>query len=303
MTIQPLPGLCPSAFVHPVDRKTLAALRSAPGIETALKALMNVSIEDQFLYHQNQTAIRLGRTQYPSLYRMVEDAVAVLDTPMPEVFLDTGYVINAYAFGFKQFAVVLPSGTIDFLDDNQLRSVIGHEVGHIACEHMVYKTMAELLRMAGDQILGGLLGSAGFAVTASLRLALLKWSRAAEFSCDRAALLVVRDPEVVASTLCSLAGRSSRFASEFSLEAVLEQSAMAEQQAGLYASVTDFIRQSQLTHPDPVSRARAIMDWSRSAEYAAIIEGRYPRRAAASAPLSPNSVELDWEVDAETDRL
>ena len=34
MTIEPLPGLCPSAFVHPVDRKTLAVLRSAPGIET-----------------------------------------------------------------------------------------------------------------------------------------------------------------------------------------------------------------------------------------------------------------------------
>jgi len=303
MTIEPLPGLCPSAFVHPVDRKTLAVLRSAPGIETAIKALMNVSIEDQFLYHQNQTAIRLGRNQYRSLYKMVEDAAAILDTPMPEVFLDTGYVINAYAFGFKRFAIVLPSGTVDFLNDDQLRSVIGHEVGHIACEHMMYKTMAELLRMAGDQALGGLLGSAGFVVTASLRLALLKWSRAAEFSCDRAALLVVRDPEVVASTLCSLAGRSSRFSSEFSLEAVLAQSEQAQQEAGLYASVTDFIRQSQLTHPDPVSRARAILDWSRSEEYAAIIDGRYPRRSGTRGADRPSGVELDWEVDSEDAEL
>ncbi len=298
MSAKTFADLDPSAFVHPDDGAALNALRSVPGLDTLVKALMHGSIEDQWLLQQHQTAIKLGPGQYPSLYRMVEKATQVLDTPMPEVFLDTSYSVNAFAFGFKRYTVTLQSGIVDLLDDEQILTVVAHEIGHIACDHMTYKTVSELLRFVGDQIISQYLGSIGSVASVSMRLALLRWSRAAELSCDRAALLVIQDPEQVATTLCSLAGRSRRFASEFSLAAVLEQANAIEESAGLVGGMLEKARQLQLTHPDPVTRAQAILDWSRSEAYRDILEGRYPKRSEQTASEGPGAKPaLDWKLD------
>jgi hypothetical protein len=53
--------------------------------------------------------------------------------------------------------------------------------------------------------------------------ALLRWLRAAELTCDRAALLVAQDPAVVIGALMKLAGGSPAFAHELSVDAFLEQ--------------------------------------------------------------------------------
>lgn len=54
---------------------------------------------------------------------------------------------------------------------------------------------------------GGFLG-AFVADRLGLRRRLMRWSRAAEFTCDRAAMLVAQDVNVVVSTLLKLAGGS-----------------------------------------------------------------------------------------------
>lgn len=53
--------------------------------------------------------------------------------------------------------------------------------------------------------------------------ALLRWLRAAELTCDRAALLVAQDPTVVIGALMKLAGGSPTFAHELSVDAFLQQ--------------------------------------------------------------------------------
>jgi Zn-dependent protease with chaperone function len=52
---------------------------------------------------------------------------------------------------------------------------------------------------------------------------LLRWLRAAELTCDRAALLVAQDPRVVVSALMKLAGGSPSFAAELNVDAFLQQ--------------------------------------------------------------------------------
>lgn len=53
--------------------------------------------------------------------------------------------------------------------------------------------------------------------------ALLRWLRAAELTCDRAALLVAQDSTVVIGALMKLAGGSPAFAHELSVDAFLQQ--------------------------------------------------------------------------------
>ena len=52
---------------------------------------------------------------------------------------------------------------------------------------------------------------------------LLRWLRAAELTCDRAALLVAQDHRVVISSLMKLAGGSPKLNAELNVEAFLRQ--------------------------------------------------------------------------------
>ncbi len=52
---------------------------------------------------------------------------------------------------------------------------------------------------------------------------LLRWLRAAELTCDRAALLVAQDHRIVISALMKLAGGSPKLNAELNVEAFLRQ--------------------------------------------------------------------------------
>lgn len=282
MDPQLYPDIHPDAFVHERDRAALAAMRAVPGLDTLIKLLTRSTIEDEVHAWRTATTIQLGSCQYPSLYRMVTRACDTFGIEVPEVYLQNSPIVNAWAFGYNRYTITLHSALVDTLEDREVQAVAGHEVGHIACEHMLYKTTADIIIRLGTVALGPILGNFKDLLTVPVELALLTWSRAAEYSCDRAALLVTGDPEPVASAMARLAGGSGRFRDEFSLEQVLAQARGYKGEGRSFGKLKDAIRQMMSTHPDPVLRALAITEWAESPEYAAIRAGRYPTRTDAS---------------------
>ncbi len=67
-----------------------------------------------------------------------------------------------------------------------IQAVLAHELGHLKCEHGVWLTVAHVLA-------GGTL-SVLPVMARAVEDNLLRWLRAAELTCDRAALLVAQDP-------------------------------------------------------------------------------------------------------------
>jgi Zn-dependent protease with chaperone function len=84
--------------------------------------------------------------------------------------------------------------------------VIGHELGHLKCDHSVYLTLANLLTLAASQL------PFGDVVAQGIQSQMMEWVRCAEFTCDRAALLATQDARVVASLLMKLSGGSPSLA-------------------------------------------------------------------------------------------
>lgn len=66
--------------------------------------------------------------------------------------------------------------------------MLAHELGHLKCDHGVWLTVANVLASGTVSMLP--------VVTSMVEEALLRWLRAAELTCDRAALLVAQDPKV-----------------------------------------------------------------------------------------------------------
>ena len=121
---------------------------------------------------------------------------------LPEMYVQADPTLSAQTVGMDRPIIVLSSGLVHHLDDDELRFVIGHELGHAISGHAVYRTL--LLRLLG---LGGLLNAipGGALGIRMVTVGLLEWSRKAELSADRAGLLASQDPTAALRTHMKLA--------------------------------------------------------------------------------------------------
>jgi Zn-dependent protease with chaperone function len=280
--LKTFPGLPRQAFQHPSDVQAASALKHVPGLPQFVKFVSENLFEQVQRYQNISSHLRVGERQYPSLYRQFVRMAQVLDVKkLPTLFVSTTSEINAYAMGVENYAIVLCSGLLDILEEDEALAIMGHELGHVKCEHQLYNTMANWLRLGGEGVLSqakipglDLLLSAG---KIGIEFALMDWSRKAELSCDRAAALAMQDGDAMARALAKLAGFSSKYAHELNLDEV-ENQCSDYRELGDDSILVKLLKVQTMmrqTHPFPVVRVREVRMWSRSAEYADIVAGRY----------------------------
>ncbi|HLE63814.1 MAG TPA: M48 family metallopeptidase [Pyrinomonadaceae bacterium] len=269
-------------YVHPADRRALAALRAIPGIDSALKKLLAVTGESAIRVIFSAGAVKVTPKQCPDLHAKLQIACTTLGVDMPELFVQQNPVANAFTGGVERPVIVLYSQLIERLSDEEVLAVVAHEVGHIHAEHVLYLTAARLIEfLAKSAVLASpLIPIVKEILTLTMRSALLAWARRAELSCDRAALLVTQDAHVIGQTMMKLAGGT--YASRIDYEQFLEQARDFQKnydEKALDRFWADVIT-SGLSHPFPVWRVSEILQWVESGEYKALITGQ-PETAAA----------------------
>jgi len=167
--------------------------------------------------------------------------------------------------------IILNSGTVRLLEDDELAYVISHEIGHIVSDHVLYKTMTVLLIN---------LANMGFPIVGlaarAVLVALLEWSRKSELSCDRAGLLGVQDPEVVMRTMLKMAGGGET--DETSLQEFIVQAEEYREGGDVADQVFKVLNLLGQTHPFYVLRVSELRDWIEGGDYDRIIRGEYARR-------------------------
>ncbi len=277
------PGISPNAFEHPIDRAALETLRKAPGIDKLFKKLASLGFERQVRLHFTADSLRLSPRQCPRVHDLFREACAVLDMPEPELYLWQEPHPNAFAIGMDRYTLVVTSGLVDLMDDDELRCVIGHELGHIKSGHMLYRTMAIFLAIVG------LLAARNLPIVNLLSQALMyafyDWMRKSELTADRAGLLVSQSADVSVRTLLKLAGGANRFADQLNVEEFLKQ---ADDYEDMDESLLNVLYKFEMTrfqtHPFPALRAREIDRWAKSKEFQEILGGNYPLASTANEP-------------------
>src|ERR1035437_1785618 len=187
-------------FIHPQDEAARRNMEAIPGFSLAVKTFLKIGYE-QYLSGINMASkIRLSEKQLPELYLKLPPICEKLGIVEPDFYLEMNPTPNAYTFGDTHIFLTITSGLVEYLNDEELIAVLAHECGHIACRHVLYHTMAYLLKMGADAF--GLLG----VFTTPVQLALLYWSRLSELSADRAAAVVTGSAKPVVETMIRLAG-------------------------------------------------------------------------------------------------
>lgn len=261
------------AWEHPADRAALAALRKVPGFDLLLRKLFGLITERSIRLITLGSAVEVGPEQVPQLHALYEEVLETLDAPRRyPLFVSQNPVVNAGAVGMDEPFIVLNSGAVQLLSPAQLRVVLGHELGHILSQHVLYKTMLRLLLDAGRY--AGVVPLAGIPLLAVLA-ALLEWDRKSELSADRAALLATQDPQAVRESLLRLAGGVGEGAS---IPAFQEQARRYDEDGGMLDAVLKTLALLGRRHPFPVQRIKELDAWIASGAYQAVLDGDYPRR-------------------------
>lgn len=270
-------GLDPNFITHPLDKDALETIKKVPVLDVVLKKFMEYGFE-RFMYIQNiADNVKISEKQCPRIYEMLTTACDILEVNVPELYINQTPIPNAYTSGVNKPYIVLHSGVIELLEDDELFAVIAHEVGHIKCNHVLYLTLARFLThiitVIGQSTLG-----IGNIIGSGLIMMLLEWSRKAEFSSDRAALLTVQNPEIIISLNMKLAGGCKAIYEQFNKEEFLKQADdYRELDSDTLSQIYKVLTIANLTHPHSILRAREANDWAQTDAFKNALKGDYPR--------------------------
>ncbi len=192
--------------------------------------------------------VMVSEQQFPHLHKMVEDGARLLGLEgAPQCFVyNSSGVMNAMALRLvgRTRYIWLTSQLIDADDEDQVRFVIGHELGHHVAGHL--DTISVLLHLPGHMV--PFLGAA--------------YSRGRELTCDRIGLIVSRDLRASRTALQMLACGSARLNAQMNPAAFEAQERMVPGIAGLVLHI--FSHYPRLTR-----RVEALGTWSPDAGHSA----------------------------------
>lgn len=147
---------------------------------------------DAFYRHLLSTAVRITPELFPQLHNSlsgVNKAIGLEREVHSFVVADPNmqaYCCSHQSQGEATFTIILSSGLVEKLTPEELRFVIGHEVGHFLCEHWRYPSQ-EAFETPGE------------------KLAALQLHRSAEISADRIGLLTADSIEAACSAMIKTA--------------------------------------------------------------------------------------------------
>ena len=273
----------PFEFIHPEDAAALEALKKIPVLPSVVKAFMDLGAEQLMKGLNMASKVRLSPTQLAELYNILPPICEILDIKEPEFYLEMSPIPNAYAFGETYTAITITSAIVDMMSEDELRAVIAHECGHIACHHMLYHTLAQILSNAT-----GFLETLA-SLAAPVHYALMYWQRKSELSCDRVAAYIT-GPQTATSMLSRLAGGPIGITSKLNLVELAEQADLYDAfcKTGLWNKALQTYAVLDQDHPFTSVRVRELLKWTNTDQYKSL---------ATSKQICPHcyqAIEDDW---------
>lgn len=201
------------------------------------------------------TSVRLTKGMAPDIVNMADACVEMLGVTLPlEIYVYSSPQFNAACFKPEddRLYVIFSSALLEGFNSQELKFVMGHELGHHVYDHHAIP-IGHLLR--GDE-----------RPDPQLVLELYAWSRYAEISADRAGAHCAQNMNAVARSLFKLSSGLTSKIVEFSLDDFVSQVddlKVGDQASGQRSSPLDWFS----THPFSPLRVKALKLFERSKLY------------------------------------
>jgi heat shock protein HtpX len=239
-------ALAAAALSIDADLDTLMQIALADLVEAAPFATLGTAlwIVIAYYFHQNMIDALTGgreieRADDPQLYNILENLCISRGIPMPKLKVMDSDALNAFATGMnaKQYSITVTTGLLGALNDDEIESVLGHELTHIRNGDVrmmviaviiagVISFFAELVfrlwfyngfGFRGDRSDERRGGGAAPAVLIAIALLVVAYvlsfmirlalSRSREFLADAGAVELTKNPDAMISALRKIEGR------------------------------------------------------------------------------------------------
>jgi Zn-dependent protease with chaperone function len=272
-----LPGykLNRSVFLWAQDGQAMTHLQSISALHSAAKSISEKVgrpwIESTF------NGIRLGPRQFPDIWIRAVLAARILGLPkMPDVYISGDSQWNTYTYGTDTSAfVVLGTAILNNFQNDDLLFVLAREMGHCRAGHALWKTVARFL--VGDDsvrkglLSGGVLNAISLSPTKWIQdaadLPLMAWSRQADITADRAALLALGDEALARRVLLAWSIRSARLLKQVNIEEWMKQEDASGDQMTRFSEMTttsSMYTTRRLRLLGQAAREKELMRWSQT---------------------------------------
>ena len=242
--------------------------------------ILKAYYEDVHLAYYSREGVEASKSQFSGkndLHEIADLCARIMHLgKTPKIFIVANPSMKIHCDNFQKPIIIVSSGLLkNFRDKDELRFLIGREMGHVKCNHV--KCMFYLDKILNvidfdddenESWTSGLL-----ALPTAL---LLKWLREAEMTADNAGLLCCQDPETAEKALIRLKlGLSDDFLGAFDTEEYLRQSNNIKLES--FADKYLLIKQAQSPHPYMNARIAQLRKYAESNRYKSILERKKPR--------------------------
>ena len=119
--LKTFPGLGADEFQHPHDAAATEALRALPGLDTVVAKVLELGLERLYYLENIADNVRVTPRMLPRLHKYLGWACKILDVEEPELYVTMDPNPNAFTFGHKRPFIVITSGLVELLGDEELR--------------------------------------------------------------------------------------------------------------------------------------------------------------------------------------
>lgn len=263
-----LTHLDPQEYEHPFDTEALNTLQGTPGLEALTKKMFEYGIERLLKVQYTGSSLKVNENNFPEISSVFREACKTIYLPAePDLYIKLEFGINAFTTGVEKPLIVLASGTVDSLTDDELMFVVAHEVGHIKSNHTLYHMMAQVIPYIG-QVAGDVTLGVGLLIMSGLEYALLYWSRMSELTADRAGLLACQDIDSAITAMVKWSGLPQKYYDRsITQEFIKQASEFKDYDYDKLNKVMKLFAIKDLSHPWTVMRAAELLKWTESGEY------------------------------------
>ena len=167
----------------------------------------------------------LSEAEAPHIHKMVEELAQEAGVPKPEVGLSEVNIPNAFAYGrtSRSGHIAITRPILGLLDYDELRAVLGHEMGHIKHNDMAVTAAVSVVPMVcyylalsfmfsgdNDNGAGIIIGILGYVFYLVGQLLVLFISRTREYYADEASVEYGNRPAALVSALYKLSYGAAR---------------------------------------------------------------------------------------------
>ena len=171
----------------------------------------------------------LSEAEAPHIHQMVQELADAAGVPKPEIGLSEINIPNAFAYGRSSRSghIAITRPILGLLDRDELKAVLGHEMGHIKHNDMIITAAVSLIPMicyyialsfmfSGDSRNGGgiIIGILGYLFYLLGRVLVLFISRTREYYADEASVEYGNRPAALVSALYKLSYGAARCSKE-----------------------------------------------------------------------------------------